>query len=398
MPSKSPESPHENCEIDALKNQIKVLQEKLALFEEREKECRAFEVVATHTSNSVLVIDPGGNAKWANPSFERLSGITKQEIIGKTTGQFLMGPETKLDTVQKIWEQMEEKRSFTYEVVHYNQDGEPYQIITNGEPILDAEGQLLGYAMIETDITLLKIMEQTLADAHRATEEKEAAKTNLLANLSHEFRTPINGILGLSELLNTTELDEEQLDYVESIKSSGEVLFQLIQNLLELTNPEYLAENEIEEIDIEEKFSKSINKFLPACQSKKIQFMLNIDPQTPASLKLPWQTIAKILHHLCDNAVKFTPAGKVELCVQNVSPNILEICVIDTGVGIDQEILPHIYDEYFQGDESHTRIYGGIGLGLSLAKKLAKHLDSEIQVETFPDKGSKFSFQVAYSL
>ena len=102
MTSNSSDSSPEQSEIKTLKEQIKVLQAKLAQFEEQEQKCRAFEVVASNTSNSVLIVDPEGNAMWVNPSFEKLSGLSGAEIIGKPTSQFLMGPDTKLETVQKI--------------------------------------------------------------------------------------------------------------------------------------------------------------------------------------------------------------------------------------------------------------------------------------------------------
>lgn len=387
--------PHQtNKTIAELQKKIEVLEAELKSAQQNAKESEGYKVVATHTSNSVLIVDTEGVAKWVNPSFEKLSGRSAQEIIGSHTDKFLVGADTKLETIKDIWEQMQAKQSFTYEVVHYNSQNEPYQIITNGEPILCEDGTLLGYAMIETDITLLKVMEEALTDAYHAAEEKEAAKKNLLANLSHEFRTPLNGILGLGQLLLTTSLDQEQDDYTKTILESADILSHLIENLLSMTPNAQPEPVTVEKVDLRKILCAKICQHEQKSLNKGIRFSLDIAENIPAEVALPWNKTHKILNYICENSVKFTEAGNVSLNVTMPAADALTFTIIDSGIGIHPDAMPLIFEEYFQADESHTRAYGGIGLGLSLAKKLASSIGATISVESTYGHGCTFTLCV----
>lgn len=378
--------------IEELQQKIEALEAELEATKKITDQLHGFRVVATHTSNSVLIVDTDGIAQWINPSFERLSGLTFNEIVGKTTGDFLVGPDTELETIKNIWEQMKARQSFTYEVTHYNSQDQPYQIITNGEPILCENGELLGYAMIETDITLLKVMEEALASAHKSAEEKERAKANLLANLSHEFRTPLNGILGLGHLLLDTPLNDEQTDYTKTIIESGDILRNLIENLLSMATTKVDHETDHTKVDLRKSLTAKFCQHEEANQNKDLKFDLNIASDVPAEILIPWGAVQKTLHYLCENAVKFTHAGCITMTVDMESASSVRFAISDTGVGIHPDILPYIFDEYYQGDESHTRQHGGIGLGLPLARKLANSIGSDIIVESTLGQGSTFSF------
>lgn len=354
-----------------------------------------FRVIAEHTSTSVVIVNPEGIAEWVNRSFERLTGRHFSEIVGQKPGQFLMGEDTDLATLQNVINMMQLEQSFTYEVQHYNSQGTPFQIIVNGEPILDNNGKLLGYAMLETDVTLLKVMERSLVDAQQAAQESEAAKDNFLSNVSHELRTPLNGIIGLSQLLSTTPLSFEQAEYVKTIRGSGEALSAMISKLLALTEVS-TKQVECEKANIRAKLTKGVEKLRPECEARNIRLNLQIDSSVPDVLCLKWAKLCDALAHLIDNAVKFTPAGKVDLIVCHQKTRYLQFIVRDTGIGIRDEALPHIFDEFYQADSSHTRKYQGAGLGLPIAKKLIESLGSQIKVETVPDHGSSFSFVIPY--
>ncbi len=393
-----PTHPHQtNKTVAELQARIEALEAELKSAQQNSIKSHGYKVVATHTSNSVLIVDPEGVAQWVNPSFEKLSGRLAQEIIGKPTEKFLVGAETNLETIKDIFEQMRAKQSFTYEVVHYNSQNEPYQIITNGEPILCEDGSLLGYAMIETDITLLKVMEEALTNAYKSAEEKEAAKRNLLANLSHEFRTPLNGILGLGQLLLSTTLDEEQADYTQTILESADVLSGLIEKLLSMTPSSQPEPTTLERIDLRKMLSAKVCQHEQESQNKDIQFALEIAENVPAEIELPWMQTYKILNFICENAVKFTDAGQILLNVELKEENSLSFTISDSGIGIHPDALPLIFDEYYQVDESHTRAHGGIGLGLSLAKKIASNIGATISVESTFGHGCTFTLCVPIS-
>ncbi|MEM8861866.1 MAG: PAS domain-containing sensor histidine kinase [Chloroflexota bacterium] len=369
------------------------LEDALEQIQSLKEQLQCYKTVANHTSNGVMVLDLDGIVMWVNDSFSKLSGRSLNEVVGKTANQFLEGSTRNLASAHMVWSMMQQRQGFTSEMKHVDKSGNPYQIIVNGEPIADEKGNVFGYAMIETDITLLKVMEQALADAHKAAEEKEAAKTNFFANLSHELRTPLNGILGLAQLLETTELSTEQTEYVQNICDSGESLLTLIGNLLALTtSASDRIDDDYEEVDLEWKINRLIKKFEKECSQKGVIFEALIDPSLNSKIVVPWTSLAKILFHLCDNAIKFTPRGHISLTVTKLDDRELHFSVKDTGVGIAGEELPHIFKEFYQADASLTRSYQGIGLGLPLAEKFAKSLGTKITVQSVKEAGSTFSF------
>ena len=375
------------------------LEEAIEQIESLKQQLHCYKTVANHTSNGVLVLDLNGVVLWVNDSFSKLSGRSLDEVVGKTINQFLAGTTSNLASAHMVWNMMQQRRGFTSEMNHINKAGDPYQIIVNGEPIADDDGNVFGFAMIETDITLLKVMEAALSDAHRAAEEKEAAKTNFFANLSHELRTPLNGILGLAQLLESTQLSEEQAEYVRSICDSGESLLTLIGNLLALTtSASDRIDSNFEEVDISRKLNFLGSRFSGDCAKKGVLFGIKIEENVPQKMWLPWTNVSKVLYHLYDNAVKFTHSGNIKLSVSKIGDARIRFKVQDTGVGIPADALPHIFKEFYQADESSTRNYQGIGLGLPLAKKFAASFDSEVLVQTVEGRGSIFAFDAPYRL
>lgn len=373
------------------------LEEALEQIASLKEQLYCYKTVANHTSNGVIVLDLNGVVMWVNDSFSKLSGRSLDEVVGKTANQFLAGTTANLASAHMVWTMMQLRQGFTSEMNHVNKSGDPYQIIVNGEPISDEEGNVFGFAMIETDITLLKIMEAALSDAHRAAEEKEAAKTNFFANLSHELRTPLNGILGLAQLLEATKLSEEQAEYVRSICESGESLLTLIGNLLALTtSASDRVNSDFEEVDITRKLNFLSGRFSSDCAKKGVLFSVSIEETVPTKIWLPWTNVSKVLYHLLDNAVKFTQSGNIKLNVSVGSDSQIRFRVQDTGVGIPADALPQIFNEFFQADESSTRNYQGIGLGLPLAKKFAASFGSEVYVQTVEGRGSIFAFEAPY--
>ena len=381
--------------LSALEERVRVLEQENQTLKEKIKSSEYFGVAAENTSNSVIIVNPEGITQWVNQSFERLSGVSRETIVGESAGKFLLGEHTNFATLQNVMIAMKNEESFTYEVQHYNSSGQPYQIIVNGEPIFDSDGCLQGYAMIETDVTLLKIMEKSLAEAHQLAEENEASKTNFLANLSHELCTPLNGILGITQLLETTPLNGEQTEFVKLIQESGENLLALIDELLTITEAP-LRNHENEEIDLRLKLEKLVKQFRPECAEKGIALNLKISESIGNSLNLPWSKLSIALTHLCDNAVKFTAAGHVDLIVSDQVEHYLEFVVQDTGIGVPEDALPHIFDPFYQADSSHTRDFEGMGLGSTIVKRTLDSLNCQLNVETVEGSGSRFFFKIPY--
>lgn len=235
-------------------------------------------------------------------------------------------------------------------------------------------------------------------------EEKDFRKrmdplqAEFLANMSHELRTPLNSIIGFAELLIdglAGELNKDQKHYIEVIYQSGQQLLSLINDVLDFSKLEAgLLEMYNERMNIREEINRILAEFKPHIEEKGLKLDVEIDP------KLDWfltdrKRFDQILSNLVSNAVKFTDKGGIRIEAKGMEDKI-EVSVSDTGIGIDERDLPHIFEEFRQLETGTTRRYPGTGLGLALTRKLIERMGGSIDAESEPGKGSRFSFSLPY--
>lgn len=243
--------------------------------------------------------------------------------------------------------------------------------------------------------TLFKELERSKAIAEKARQEAEAseeAKGRFLANMSHEIRTPLTSIMGYSEALTDHDAsEEEKKKFVGHILRSGKHLLSMINDILDISKID-ASKIDIERIhcnlfeilcDIE---SYAVIK----CKDKNLQFKIEIEYPIPQHIHSDPTRLKQILLNLCNNAIKFTDDGGVTLKAMRLSDNMLEIKIIDTGIGIDQQEQLKIFSAFEQADTSTTRLYGGTGLGLYISKNLAKLLGGDLSVSSNKGFGSQF--------
>ena len=261
----------------------------------------------------------------------------------------------------------------------------------------DAEGGPLRTIGMQMDITALKQAEEVMRAAREAAEAASHAKGLFLANMSHEIRTPLNAIIGMTDLLADTALDDRQRDYVETLQQSNHTLLGLVRDVLDFSKIEAgRLELSVERFDLWQLGEDVVRQFAPQAYQRGLHLGCSIDRSAPHVVEGDPSRLRQILMNLLGNAVKFTERGSVRL---RLSPDPdgeshVRFEVEDTGVGFDPSAVPDLFRPFTQADNTVERRFGGTGLGLAISQRLIDLMGGRIGVTSVPGQGSRFRFSV----
>ncbi len=345
----------------------------------------------------VLIWRAGTDAKcyWFNSTWLEFTGRTLEQELGDGWTEGVHAED--FDRCLKIYlEAFAGQRPFDMDYRLRRPDGRYSWISDFGIPLHDLSGEFCGYIGYCFDITGRKSLEDELRTSLDVANAATRAKTEFLANMSHELRTPLNGVLGLSELLSYTPLNEEQIDYVHTIIESGEHLLSVVNDILDFASMENGSLSiRAEPLKVADLIKASLDTIRKTADDKGLALRCEVVEGTPERIMGDGHRIRQILINLLGNAVKFTARGSVVLRVATTIDSgrrFLDFRCEDTGIGIAPETIKRLFEPFMQGELQMNRRFGGSGLGLAISGRIAKVMDGSITIDSVPGRGSTFTF------
>ena len=356
--------------------------------------------------------DTAGECRWeidANGIFQKLDkrsqivkGYPVAELIGHHFTKTM--PAEDREKFESNFEKAKLSRvPFQVDLRTQSKDGNLLWEKLTATPIFNSDNYLIGYRGSSVSITEVKSQESLLIKAKEDAEAGTRAKSQFLAIMSHEIRTPMNGVVGMAELLLETKLNKKQKEFASTIVSSGNSLLQLLNDILDLSKIESgKFELERSNFDFHKLIYDTSNLMAASKPKNPVKLIVKVEKDVPQFVVGDSTRLRQVIINLLGNSVKFTTKGKVSIEVSTIKLTQLnvdvEIKVIDTGIGIKENKLEHIFNNFSQADASTTRKYGGTGLGLAVTRQLIELMGGEIRVESHEGEGTTFTISLSYPL
>ena len=365
----------------------------------------------------LFTINLAGKITDVNNASIKVTRSTREQLIGSDFSSYF----TDVNKAREAYEQVFEKGFVTgYPLTIM--DHKLTEVLFNGSVYKDEQGKVMGAVVVSRDITEQNRIEKELTEAkvfaelatiiaeeaqlkaENATHIAEVSvksKQQFLSNMSHEIRTPMNAIIGFTKVILKTELSTKQKEYLLAIKISGDALIVLINDILDLAKVD-AGKMVFEKIPfrLSSSISSMLHLFETKIQEKNLELVKNYDSSIPTVLLGDPLRLHQIILNLVNNAIKFTNQGKIVVSVENIEENeekvLIKFSVMDTGIGIPEDKLDNIFENFQQATSGTSRLYGGTGLGLAIVKQLVESQGGSIHVESTFDSGSTFSFILGF--
>lgn len=343
---------------------------------------------------SIVITDSKGDIQYVNPKFSEVTGYAREDVLGRNP-RILKSDVTPPQTHQDLWETLSGKREWVGEFCNRKKNGELFWELASISPITDELGNVTHYVAVKENITERKQFEQQLAVARDQALESSRLKGQFLAKMSHEFRTPLGGILGYAELFLSGAfgaLDDEQRTAIRNIIDSARYLSGMVNELLDEAQ---IESNTIrlhpEPFALGALLERIRSSMAVLAESKGLRIVTTISPDLPEVLVGDEKRLQQVLINLVGNAIKFTSVGEIRLDVLRPNATHWAMRVSDTGIGIPESAQAYVFDSFRQVNASLAGDHRGTGLGLSIARQLVELMGGQISLESEIGRGSTFT-------
>ena len=388
----------EDINADLQKTNKELAFQKDAIAREYSDTEKFYRMLIQSADDGISFYDREWNLKYTNAAFYSMIGLD-QIMYNSLNPSDLIHQENRDYEVKRI-EALNTHGFYEAELRLKHRDGHYVNLSTRSVTVKNDDGEIIGALTISRDITALKQVHEDLIKANIEAETSNRLKSSFLANISHEIRTPLNSVVGFSNLLLSNDLtNEAKEEYIEHINHNSEKLLQIIGDIIDLSRLESSQiEITYEEASVNEIVNEIVGEARKVIKRNEKSIILNVKNLLEENGDLVFTDkvwLKRVLNHLMDNAVKFTLEGSIQLSYSRENENLV-FRIRDTGIGINEENLGHIFEEFRQEINGHHRPFEGLGVGLTLAKEVIERMGGKIYVQSEKGVGSEFSFSVPY--